>query len=112
MPEEVNTAQAVNRGLQFVGEAFLPGGSHLVKGDLMNGAIYAALGLAAKAVFGLPGLLAVSANSFTKARTGLSLLEHFQQVAEGQSGPSVETRPVDPRPAPPLAVEPTPTSKK
>ena len=64
-------------GVQFASEVLMPGGSNLVKGDLKQAGIHAVLGIAARAVFGLPGLILVSANSFTKASTGRSLLEHL-----------------------------------
>lgn len=70
-----NETQMLKTGVQLASEVVLPGGSNLIKGDLVNGGIYAMLGLAARAVFGVPGLVLVCASSFTKATTGQSLLE-------------------------------------
>jgi hypothetical protein len=61
----------------FTSEYLLPGGSNLAQGDIVQGGIHVGLGFLARAVFGLPGLLLVSANSFTKAVTGRHLHEHL-----------------------------------
>lgn len=76
----VNNAQAVKTGVQFAGEVIIPGGSNLVGGDYKTGGIYAALGLAAKAIFGVPGLLVVSASSFANAVTGQNLIDFVKSV--------------------------------
>lgn len=67
-------------GIQFASEVLIPGGSNLVKGDFVTGGIHAIVGLAARAMFGLPGLLIVSANSFSKATTGYNLLDNLRQT--------------------------------
>ena len=64
-------------GVDFASELIVPGGSNLVEGNYVQGAIHAALGLIARSMFGLPGLIAVSANSFTKATTGRHIHEHL-----------------------------------
>lgn len=76
----VNNAQAVKTGVQFAGEVIIPGGSNLVGGDYKTGGVYAALGLAAKAIFGVPGLLVVSASSFANAVTGRNLIDFVKSV--------------------------------
>lgn len=76
----VNTtepAQAVKRSLQFASEAVVPGGSNLLNGDFKSAGIYLVAGAVARAIFGWPGVLFVAANSFTKARTGRSLIDHL-----------------------------------
>lgn len=77
---KVDNAQAIKTGVQFAGEVIVPGGSNLVSGDYKTGGIHAALGLAAKAVFGVPGLLVVSANSFANAVTGQNLIDFVKSV--------------------------------
>ena len=67
--------------MEFASELVVPGGSNLVEGNLVQGGIYVVLGLGAKSVFGLPGLIAVSADSFTKATTGRHLYEHLGMAA-------------------------------
>ncbi|HKR11544.1 MAG TPA: DUF6072 family protein [Pyrinomonadaceae bacterium] len=62
-------------GLQFASEIVIPGGSNLINGDLGQGVLHLGLGVLAKSVFGLPGLLIVAANSFTKASTGHHIYE-------------------------------------
>lgn len=67
-------------GIKFASEVLVPGGSNFVKGDFVTGGIHAIVGLAARAMFGLPGLLIVSANSFSKATTGHNLLDNLRQT--------------------------------
>ena len=74
MANEDNTIQ---NAVKLAGEYILPGGSNLINGDIKQGAIHAILGLAARAAFGLPGLLLVSANSYSKATTGRHLTENL-----------------------------------
>jgi Family of unknown function (DUF6072) len=73
-PEEL---EPLKNSVMLASEYLLPGGSNLIEGELVQGGIHAVLGLVAKAVFGLPGLIAVSANSFTKATTGRHLYEYL-----------------------------------
>jgi len=74
-------------GAGFAGEVLVPGGSNLVKGDFKQAGIHAVLGIAARMAFGLPGVLLVSANSFSKAITGHHLYEAFQTPTEVPSTP-------------------------
>jgi len=73
------SSQSIRTGVQFAGEALLPGGSNIVNGNFLKGGIYAVVGLAAKAMFGLPGLLIVSANSFSDAVTGHNIFETLRE---------------------------------
>jgi hypothetical protein len=66
----------VKLGITFAGESVLPGGANLLRGDLFQGGLHLLAGMAARAAFGLPGVLLVSANSFSKAVTGKHLVEH------------------------------------
>ncbi|MGA9768411.1 MAG: DUF6072 family protein [Blastocatellia bacterium] len=75
-PQESNS-QALKTGVEFASELVVPGGSNLVEGNYVQGAIHVVLGIVARSVFGLPGLIAVSANSFTKATTGRHIYEHL-----------------------------------
>jgi hypothetical protein len=72
-----NGDNPINNAVKLAGEVIVPGGSNLIKGDIKQGAIHAVLGLAARAAFGLPGLLIVSANSYSKAVTGRHLTENL-----------------------------------
>lgn len=93
--------QNLKTGVQFASEVVLPGGSNLVNGDFLTGGIHAVVGLAAKSVFGLPGLLVVSANSFSKATTGKNLIDLMKSI------PPI-TLNQSPASTPPPTVEPTP----
>ncbi len=77
MASATDNMQGLKTGLQFASELVIPGGSNLVNGDLKQGGIHVALGIVAGALFGVPGLIAVAANSFTKATTGRHLTEHL-----------------------------------
>lgn len=81
-----NEDNSMKNAAMFAGEALVPGGSNLIKGDIKMGALHALIGFAARAAFGLPGLLLVSANSFSKATTGRHLTENLSggQSAEGK----------------------------
>lgn len=71
------SAEAVKRSLQFASESVVPGGSNLLNGDFKSAGLYLVAGALARALFGWPGVLFVAANSYTKARTGRSLIEHL-----------------------------------
>jgi len=77
MPDDSEEKRSFKAGLEFCGEVLVPGGSNLVKGDWKQAGIHAALGVAARSVFGVPGLLLVSSDSIVKALTGRHLLEAF-----------------------------------
>ena len=77
MKSETEELEPLKSSVKLAGEYILPGGSNLVEGDFVQGGIHAVLGLVARSIFGLPGLIAVSANSFTKATTGRHIHEHL-----------------------------------
>ncbi|MBV9209354.1 MAG: hypothetical protein JOZ52_01925 [Acidobacteria bacterium] len=80
MATQSDSLEHVKTGLKVASELIVPGGSNLIKGDYKQAGIHAALGLVARAFFGLPGLVLVSANSYVKASTGRGLLEHLDLV--------------------------------
>jgi hypothetical protein len=67
----------VGRAVLVAGETIVPGGSHLLKGDIRQGLIYLVAGNLARAIFGGPGVALVAADSFTKATTGARLTDHL-----------------------------------
>jgi hypothetical protein len=73
MADELGGNSALQRTAEVASEYFIPGGANLIKGDLISGAAHLAAGVVAKAVFGVPGILLVHANSLMKARTGQNL---------------------------------------
>jgi hypothetical protein len=95
MAEAPDNADPVKKAILFGSEYLVPGGSNLVQGDIKTGAVHAVLGLAAKSMFGLPGLLVVSANSFSKALTGHNLYEHLGLMSSKPLAPPPPTRPGD-----------------
>lgn len=76
---------ALKTGVQFASEVVIPGGSNLVSGNYMQAAIHAGLGLLAGAFFGLPGVIVVAANSFTRATTGHHLHEALNLGTEDKT---------------------------
>lgn len=77
MPNEIKITEPVKQGAAVASELLFPGGSNLIKGDLKQAGLHAALGFGLKMAIGLPGLLLVCANSFVKANTGRHLHEHL-----------------------------------
>jgi len=97
MSNESESIQALKTGVQISSEIVIPGGSNLVKGDLLQGGIHAGLGIVARILFGVPGVILVSTNSLSKALTGRHLYEHLSgpEVKEVQAltvTPTHETR--------------------
>lgn len=87
MANEANDKTGVeilSTGVKAAGEYLIPGGSNLVKGDLGQGILHAALGFAARAAFGLPGLIVVSMNSLTKSVSGRHIHEHLGLWQKGE----------------------------
>lgn len=70
-----NSLEVVKNAALFASEAVVPGGSNLASGNVKTGLIYAAAGMAAKAILGFPAWVLVSADSFAKATTGNHLTE-------------------------------------
>jgi hypothetical protein len=69
--------EPVKHAVQLASEFVVPGGSNLINGDIKMGGLHVLLGLAAGALLGPVGLLAVGANSYSKATTGMHLYEHM-----------------------------------
>lgn len=67
----------VKLAASFASETLVPGGANLVQGDFGQAGLHLVLGFAARSLFGLPGLVLVSANSLVKAKTGRHLTEHL-----------------------------------
>ena len=72
-----NSAASTKVVVGALSEALVPGGSHLVRGDLKEGAVHLILGLAASLTIGPIGLLLVKANSLSKSTTGQSPLDRI-----------------------------------
>ena len=94
MSNESESIQSLKTGIQISSEIVIPGGSNLVKGDLLQGGIHAGLGIVARMLFGVPGLILVSTNSISKALTGRHLYEHLSgpEVKQGQDLTVISTR--------------------
>lgn len=76
----------LRNGVKVLGEAALvPGASLLLDGKIKSGALHVGGGILAKLVFGLPGVLVVAANSYSKSVTGQSLLQNLMQSSPPDS---------------------------
>ena len=71
------TDEPVGNAVIVAGETIIPGIAHFLKGDVREGLRYGILGIAARAMYGLPGLALVAASSYTKATTGRRLIDHL-----------------------------------
>lgn len=80
---EKPSSKTFDNALRLLGEAFVPGASLLMKGEIVSGSAHLIVGAWAKAAIGPVGHALVIANSYTEASTGQSLLKHFSKVAEG-----------------------------
>ena len=69
--------QTSHNAIKLVGEAFLPGASLLLDGNIVAGGAHVLLGAAAKVLLGPIGLALVIANSYSKSTTGKNLLKQF-----------------------------------
>jgi hypothetical protein len=97
MTDAAEQLQTIKLAAGFAAEGLIPGGSNALKGDLMSAGIFAALGFAARAALGMPGVLLVSAASISKAVTGRHLHEALglggQPVQRSQQEPGSLDKP-------------------
>ena len=71
----------LGNAVKLVGEiAFVPGTSLLLDGKINSGVAHAAIGFAARALFGLPGLVLVAADSYSESVSGKGLYEHVKDA--------------------------------
>jgi hypothetical protein len=67
----------LKNGARLIGETFIsPGTSLLCDGQIKSGLLHAGAGLVARFTLGMPGLLLVAADSYSKTVTGKSLWQH------------------------------------
>jgi len=73
MPETNSNQNAV----KLIGEAFIPGASLLMDGNILSGGAHALVGAWARVALGPMGVALVVANSYAKSATGKNLLKQF-----------------------------------
>ena len=73
MSEETTGSKAI----KLVGEAFLPGASLLLDGNVKSGALHLVGGVAGRLVFGPIGWLYAAADSYSRSTTGKHFHQHF-----------------------------------
>jgi hypothetical protein len=87
---------AIGNAVKLIGElAILPGTSQLLDGNITSGAAHAAIGWAAGALLGLPGLILVAANSYSQSVSNKGLYDYVQEMIPGMRS-SVAAAPTAP----------------
>lgn len=90
-PTVTTSEKAVNVA-KLVGEVVVtPGASLLVDGKIAAGGLHVVLGVAARVFLGVPGILLVAANSYSKSVTKKSLLQHITGNATNDQKPSASS---------------------
>jgi hypothetical protein len=88
--QQEEQTKTVKKVAECASEAFLPGGSNYLKGDLKQGAIHTVAAFGAAMVIGPVGWVVAIADSLSKSQTGKHLHEHlgfFTKPAESTSAP-------------------------
>lgn len=93
-PEDPVQDKPLRAGLAFCGEYLVPGGSHLVQGDMKGAATHGVLGFAAGMLFGFPARLLVSANSLRTASVR-GTIEPKMEAEDMQTLEATETAAVE-----------------
>lgn len=77
----------LKNGIKAVGEAFVaPGSSLIIDGDVKNGVLHLAGGLAAKTLVGPIGWGLIAADSFSLSVSGKHLHQHFYTPKKAEEG--------------------------
>ena len=83
IPEEGDAGQVFTHGVKLAGDTLLaPGTSLLLEGRVIEGSLHVIVGVAARALLGPIGWLAVAANSYASATTGKNLLQQATQALQ------------------------------
>ncbi|BCQ27157.1 hypothetical protein NK8_53460 (plasmid) [Caballeronia sp. NK8] len=81
-PAVVRSTSPATNGVKLVGEAFVPGASLLMDGNVVNGAAHVAAGIGIKMLFGPVGLLLAAADSYSKSVTDKYLWNHVSDLVD------------------------------
>ncbi len=95
MSEENNV---LKNGARLLGETFItPGASLLANGQIGHGLLHVGAGIIARMFLGVPGMMVVAANSYSKTVTGKHVLTHLTQSSAAKSIPAqAASVPVEP----------------
>jgi hypothetical protein len=83
MPQ-VRSESGLGLVVDVVAERLLTGSSLILRGHIGEGLLHTGLGMLAYNFFGLPGVLAVSANSLALAETGENVLQLASRSVESR----------------------------
>ncbi len=82
----VTSADQMVNGVKFIGDmAVLPGIGQIVEGNLGKGVLYGVTGIAAGAVIGPLGWIAIGLDSYSLSASGKHLWELFRKPAAAES---------------------------
>ena len=86
----MSQSSTLDNAVKLVGEYFLPGASRFIDGEVKEGALHLAAGIAASTVLGPIGLLLVKVNSFSRSVAGKNVAE-VVGLTPSEHPPAVET---------------------
>lgn len=97
MQQTTKTNPTTDNAIKLLGEAFVPGASLLMDGQIASGALHAVIGTWARVALGPLGLALVVANSFSKSATGKNLVKQFTRdktddKSDAKPEPETETK--------------------
>src|SRR5215471_6248723 len=74
-------SDTISNAVKLIGElAIVPGTSQFLDGNITSGAVHAALGLAAGALLGIPGIILIAANSYSQSVSQQSLYDRAKDM--------------------------------
>ena len=89
----------VRNAIKLIGDfAVFPGTSQFLDGNIPSGVAHVAIGLAAKALLGIPGIMLVAANSYSQSVSKKGLYDYVREIIPDTRS-SVEETPTAPRTA-------------
>ena len=87
----------INNAIKLIGEcAVFPGTSQFLDGNFTSGVAHVAVGLAAKAFLGIPGIVLVATNSYMQSVSNKGLYDYVKEMLPDM-GSSAEETPAAPR---------------
>jgi hypothetical protein len=71
----------ISNAIKLIGEcAIFPGTSQFLDGNVASGAVHVVVGLAARALLGIPGLILVAANSYSQSVSNRGLYDYVREI--------------------------------
>ena len=86
----MSQSSTLDNAVKLVGEYFLPGASRFLDGEVKDGVVHLAAGIAARVFLGPLGLLLVKANSYSRSVAGKNVTE-LVGLGPAEPQPAAET---------------------